>query len=132
MAFKLTQAEAKRRDELVEALQKAQGELDDAVSEYNEKSQEIRGPVEEAVSAYNAVVEEAHDFAEDVASDGDTAFDEKSEKWQEGERGEAARSWIDEWQNADFNEIEINWPDDLEIEAPGHAGNLEALPTEAE
>lgn len=132
MAFKLTKAEGEQRTELVEKLGKAVAQLEDDVREYNEKVGELRAPVEAALAAYNALVEEARGFCEDIVNERETDYDGKSEKWQEGDKGEAARSWIDEWQNVDLSELEIEFPDDLEVDAPTHADDLQNLPEEAD
>ena len=49
--------------------------------------------VEAAVAAYNAALAEASEFAQEVSGRIGDDIDEKSEKWQESEKGEAAGAW---------------------------------------
>jgi hypothetical protein len=106
MAFALKKSDLKRRDELAAALR--------------EKFQ----AVEDAVGAYNEALGEARDFVEDLASAAEDDFSSKSDKWQEGERGEAARSWIDALQ--EFAPEDIEAPEEEAAEA------LESLPERPE
>ena len=113
MAFKLDKGDTARKVKLVEELQEARGELEDAVSVYNAAVAELKAPLDAAVEKYNDVLEEARGFAEDIGNTADGEFDDKSEKWQEGERGQAAREWIDARQQAAFDAYEIEYPDEL-------------------
>src|SRR5262245_48455400 len=130
--FKLSKAEIDRRQELVDQLTELRGKLEDAVSEFNSKVEELKAPVTSALEAYNEALGEARSFAEDIASEGDSARDQKSDKWQESERGEASRGWVEEWQNVSLDDIEIEFADDLPFDAPSHAEDLDGLPVELE
>lgn len=132
MAFKLTKVEVEQRDQLVAALNTKYAALEDAVSEYNAKLAELREPLQHALDGYNEAVEQARGFAEDIASQIDNDIEDKSEKWQESERGEAAIAWRDEWQGIDLSEIDLDLPGDLEVEATDHAADLEALSSETQ
>jgi hypothetical protein len=132
MAFKLDKKETARQEELVADLRKASSELEDAVSVYNDALEKLKAPVEEALKKYNDVVEEARGFSADIASRADDEITDKSERWQESERGEAASSWKDEWENASLDEIEIEFPDEIAVAGNDHADTLEGLPTEAD
>lgn len=59
-----------------------------------------------AISEHNVVVGEADEFVANIADGFEDDFGEKSEKWQEGEAGEAARSFIDEWQGINLSEVD--------------------------
>lgn len=132
MGFKLTKAEIDRRDEIVAELREKYADVEKAVDEFNNEVARMKGPIADAINAYNEKVETARGFCEDIASTREGEFDDKSENWQESERGQSVQEWISEWEGADcseIEEIEIN-----EIEAPESsiADDLEALPTEAE
>lgn len=131
MAFKLNKDEKARRDQLVKDLQEHVSKLEDAVNVYNDETAKLRAPVETALAAYNEIAEQARGFAEDIANQADSDISDKSEKWQEGERGQAATEWKDAWEGIDISEVEVEWPEDLTIEAPSHADDLEQLPEEA-
>lgn len=133
MAFKLDKQEMARRDKLVEELRDGRGKLEDAVSTFNAAVEELKAGVVTALESYNEVVGETRGFVEDIASTADGQFDDKSEKWQEGDKGQQVREWIDAWQNEPFEDVEITFPEELELpdEESDHDGRLEALPEEA-
>lgn len=94
---------------------------------------ELTAPVNEAISAYNLLLLEAAAFAEAIGEDCRAAFDEKSERWQESDRGQEAESFISEWEGFDadaLREVAIIEPE-LE-EKPCHAKALEDLPSQSE
>jgi hypothetical protein len=132
MAFKLDKQEIARRDKIFGELTEGRSALEDAVSVYNAALEELKAPVLAAVEKYNEAVEEARGFAEDIASQADGEIDDKSEKWQEGERGQAASAWKDEWENASFDPYEIEFPEELAFEQPDHPETLENLPEAAD
>lgn len=134
MSFKLSEAEIKQRDELLANLNSATNALDDAVREYNEAVDKLREPLDAVVAGYNEIVNQAQAFAEDIANTADGEISDKSEKWQDGEKGQAAIAFKDAWEclGHDLREITINYPDELDVDAPTHADDLEAAPVEAE
>src|SRR4051794_17460940 len=115
MAFKLDKQESKRREELLANMKEAESKLEDAVSVYNAALAEQRTKLEAAVTAFNETVAEARGFAEDIARAAEEEIDGKSEKWQEGDKGQAATEWKDAWENVELDDVEVEWPGDLEI-----------------
>lgn len=114
MAIKLSKAQTKERDQLLTRLREAKEKLEAAQADY-----------EAAMTAYDLVVGDIATWRDDVVSDWQSEFDDKSERWQEGERGEAASAFIQEWEGLELEELEEpNWPD------LDHADDLEDLPTE--
>lgn len=132
MAFNLTKDEIKIRDEIIAALNAAKSKLEDEISAYNERLEALKEPVEAALAAYNEEVEKARSFAEDIATQADSDFSDKSEKWQEGDKGSAANDWKTEWENLSFDAIEIEFPEELIVEDPNHAESLEQAPETVE
>lgn len=158
MAFKLSKAEEAQRADLVSELATAAAELQEAidafntakdeaatdlqtaVDAYNQVLAEAKDTLAEAVQAYNDKLSEARDFAGQIAADADNDISDKSDKWQEGERGQAAVAWKDEWENARFDDIELQYPDDVEVNLPDdvsddsddHGETLDQLPAEME
>ena len=130
MAFNLDKQDKARREKLAEELADMRGKLQDAISVYNAAVEAAKAPVLEALEKYNEVVEEARGFVEDIANTADGVFDDRSEKWREGDKGQEAREWIDAWQNEPFDAIEITFPDELELpdDESDHDGRLENLP----
>jgi hypothetical protein len=130
MAFKLSKAELEQRSKLIERLNEAHGKLEAAINGYNEQVAELREPVEQAVSTYNEELAEAAAFAAQIAESRQGEYDDKSDKWQEGDKASAAADWISEWENFEADEIEIEWPDELELPDTGHSENLEGIAEE--
>jgi hypothetical protein len=61
------------------------------------------------VAAYNDLVEEFNTFREEVESELQDCYDNRSDAWQESERGETFLAWIDAWGDA---------PDELSSDPP--------------
>jgi len=81
------------------------------------------------ITAYNEIVTEANGVIEDIANEVQSEIDDKSEKWQEGERGSA----IIEWQNelAGFMLEDVEAIDVPEVPTLDHDGQLENIPEQA-
>ncbi len=132
MAFKLTKKEMVTRDQIVAALREKGGGLEEAISTFNTAFEEAWGAVDAALTEYNDALAEAKEFTDEIHGDRQNEYDEKSEKWQEGERGEIASSWLGEWEGIDLSEIEIEKPDEIDVPDLSHADDLEGLPEMAE
>jgi hypothetical protein len=128
MALKLSKAQRAKRDEFVTRLNEASGKISTAVDEFNSALETLKAPIEAAVEAYNEIVVEAKEFTDEIAGDADNEISEKSDTWQEGERGQAAVGWKDEWQSIDLDEIEVELPDEISFDEPLHADDLESAP----
>jgi molecular chaperone DnaK (HSP70) len=90
-------------------LNKVYGEADDAKSELEEKISDLVTEFNEKYLApLNEKIEEARGFVEDIKNERQEEFDDKSERWQEGERGEAAQEWLQSWENAESELSEIS------------------------
>ena len=85
-----------------------------------ERRDELAVEIDRLTTELNCKIEEARDFATEVGEAIDEYISERSEKWQESERGEAFAAWRDEW-------ISLDLPDADDVTAI-----LEALPTEPE
>jgi uncharacterized protein YukE len=70
----------------------------------------------EALEAYNETVEEANRFAADVGAEIAEYTADKSEKWQEGDKGQAYQEWQTEWESFYAETVdpfdELTEPDD--------------------
>jgi hypothetical protein len=135
MAFKLTRAEEARREALLEKMTQARDTLDEVTSAQLGVIEDAYAVINEAFSPYNEVVEEIRGFVEDIASERESEFDDKSERWQESDRGEAARDWISQWQDAADCDIDVLHELTVEvpvIEIPAVGEVLENLPSEME
>lgn len=128
MAFKLTKAENKQRDELVANLEVASAALSEAVETANEQIALVEEGVNIAIEAYNEALSAAREFAQDIASRLEEEIGEKTEKWQEGENGQAAEELRNAWAELDLEDIEpitIEQVVDFDL---SHRDDLENLP----
>src|SRR5574343_1903149 len=115
MAFKLTKAELKRRDELAASLELAGAELSKGIETFNEEVSKLFGAhVEVALIKYNEVLQEAQEFREDVVGRLEDEASDKSERWQESEAGQAAEEFTSEWRELSLDEVQIEEPEPLE------------------
>lgn len=133
---KLSKAQQEQRADLIRRLNEAKDLVEEACDEHQPKITEVvdaaKAAIERAVAAYNEVLAEAREFAEQAASDMDSYASERSEKWQESDKGSDYASWKDEWEGFSPDDVEppsIVTPD-LEPPDMSHAEDLEALPDE--
>jgi exonuclease VII small subunit len=133
VAFKLTSKEDARKSELEAELEQEVGAMEDAKTELQDAIQKLIDDFnEQHVEPLNAKLTEARGFVEDIYNERQGEYDDKSERWQEGERGEAAQSWLTEWQTGmdaldDMSPIEAPTVD---IEIPDAHNTLAQLPFE--
>lgn len=83
---KLSVEQKKRRDDIAGMLAVSQVEL------------------EQALAKHKAKIVEAQTFCAEVAGEIDSYITDKSEKWQEGETGQAFSEWKDSWENIEFDD----------------------------
>lgn len=134
MAIKLTAKESKQRAELVSNLEIASGKLSAAITEANAKIEEANELVAAAREAYNSVLEDARNFRDDIVSRVQDEVNERSEKWQEGDKGQAATVFVEAWENLDLDDLD---EDDLSTPTitepdPAHRNELEEMQAEPE
>ena len=109
----LSKAQRKRKDDVEQRLAHEGGNVQSAHADY-----------QAAIAKYNEVVEEANEWREEVEGDTQSYIEDRSERWQEGERGEATVAFVDEY----ANEVEtLEDPDE-----PDLTENLDAYPDEVE
>lgn len=132
-AVRLSKAEERLRQELVAELKAAEQLVTYRFAELLGLLKHITGDVNEAIRSYNAGLVKTKVFVEGVAETFRDAYEEKSDKWKEGDAGQEADAFISEWESIDFDpipELEILEPE-LE-EKPCLAAALESLPTESQ
>ena len=144
--MKITKAESKTREQLADKCDEAQGALASAIADYNraleratayaarimltpldfsdDERTEIAFAVctaadahSDAVTAYNEAMENAKAFVEEVASRLREVYDGRSEKWQEGDKGQSADAFIQTWEDFspdEESELDGNVADEFE------------------
>ena len=79
-----------------------------AKDELTERIQTVTEAVESmntSIAAYNEVLDEAVNLRDDVIDQIDEYIDGKSERWQEGDKGDAYAAWKTAWEDLDFESL---------------------------
>src|SRR5262245_24322994 len=113
--MKLTRAENARKLGLIADLQEAKNELGEAVMALNIMLDAARGRVEDALAHYNQMLREADAWRDEIVQDWQAEWDDKSERWQESDAGQEARSQIDDLENMDLDELELDLPQEVDL-----------------
>jgi hypothetical protein len=120
MAFKLTRQDSAQLGELMAKAADVAGTLETSIAKFNEIVAEHFASLREALDAYNQAQADVRTFIEETHQSLEDEFSDKSEKWQDGERGQAVREFIDEWQQVagDITDVEIEEPTAIEVDLP--------------
>ena len=70
------------------------------------KLTEAAGKISDAISEYNALLDDAREFCADIAQTAQDEWDDKSEKWQESDRGTDCAGWIEGWRDVELEELD--------------------------
>ena len=132
MAFKLTKAEHHERALIVEKLTEAKTEVEEAIAAFNAKMEEAWAEVSAKIETYNETVTAAAEFRDNIVEQRQGEWDDKSERWQEGDRGQSAQGWISEWEGASLEPLEVEQPEELEVPDMDHDETLGGLPDEVD
>lgn len=129
---KLSKDDLKAREEAVGKLKTTFEELTEAVSRYNDVMATEWATVEEAQNAYNEALHAAQEWSEGIATQIEDFINDKSDKWKEGEKGDAYENWKGTFEAIDFTESELSQPDELSVEVENPCEEIEGLPEEVE
>jgi uncharacterized protein with NRDE domain len=106
--------QVKQRAAIVEAINGKHADLEQAVNAFNAAITEHFEKVQAAVDAYNESVSDAQSFMEEVATDIRSYIEDRSEKWQESDKGQEYSGWADEWEGT-LDTAEIGPPEEIEV-----------------
>ena len=128
---KFTKAQIDEKAKHREDVAKAHAALTDAIDAFNAAKAEAWAKVEAAQTEYRDAVSAANEWRDNLHGDAQSYFDERSEKWQEGDAGQQYSAWLDTI-GTEFDESdEIDEPEDLE--APEDVSeSIEQLPEAAD
>lgn len=119
--LKLTKAELAK---LADAGAEISGVFDDLEALREKFAEEAANLISEAAEA----IETARGIMDDAASAAEEYHDDKSDAWQEGERGQAYAEWRDRLRSvADAIAEDIEFPEVAEIERPDWVGEISDL-----
>jgi hypothetical protein len=104
------------------------------IDEANATIHDWNDRLDQAYADYNGVISTAEDLMSDITGRLRSEWDEKSETWQQSDRGIDAEGWVSQFEEITFTQLdtyiidEIPHPDD----ASDTADEIENLPTEPE
>ena len=128
MTFKLSKQQAVERNWLTEELRQQGKTLNAAIVAYNAAVGPASKALDEVVEEYNGILERARTLAGVVVDAAQEEFDSKSQRWQEGDKGNRVRSWIERWEiNLDGVDIDPFAPRE-EIDSEMDANVINELP----
>jgi len=115
--MKMTKDQIKRKQDLHAELDAAQEALNDAIGQAHQilkdAEAKARELLEKPLDDLRALKEQADEFAGELAGDINAFIDERSEKWQEGPKGEAYTEWADSCESWDNSLDELPDPDTI-------------------
>jgi hypothetical protein len=117
MLGKLTNDETKKVQAEYQATVDTRAALVTAIEEFNGQVAHLFDTVQGAINAHNEAGEALVETLEGIGSDQRSEYDDKSEKWQEGDRASSINEWIEKFEDAQFEEINIEAPSIPEDEA---------------
>lgn len=104
--LKLSKDQQKKIDALREHWTSARNDLDSAQGDTNEQIAKIENDLNEKIADLGARARRGSQLAPRRDRERCSSYyDEKSEKWQEGDRGSSYNDWISSWQN-EVEEVE--------------------------
>lgn len=116
MAIKLTAKQAAEYAKLASDVRVARCDLEDSIGSFNEELEKAFSAVQHASVVYNEAADAVRTFLSDLVDGWRDEWNDKSEGWQDGEKGEAASLFINEIEQfADGIEpVEVDQPDQME------------------
>jgi vacuolar-type H+-ATPase subunit H len=117
-----------KRHTLASDLRDKAATLNEAIVAFNAAVEPLIKAVTEAQGAYNETLEAARELADGIAEKARGQFEAKSERWQEGEKGQLVREWFERWE-VSLDDVDLDLPEPLEEMNPEeHAAEIEGGP----
>lgn len=130
--MKITKAQEKTRDQVIDSLRRHRETLDKAVETFNEAQREAFEKVKDQLADYNSWLEEARELRDEIVSDAESYIEGKSEKWQDSEKARAIEAFRDAWGEVDLDAVDVEDPEPLELDVTHHADEVESAVTESD
>ena len=112
---KISRTQQAEINKAVDALGEAGKALAQAIDSYNEALEPLRVDIEAARDTYNEKIADLKAVYVDIAGEARAYYDDRSQKWQEGEAGEAYSEWVDQLDEPQIEEIDLDLPEPLEM-----------------
>lgn len=132
--MRISKAQEKARAVHVQALQARAGVVSMELRKLLAALPGLTEPLNAALRQYNAAAKAATAFAHEVAEELESSIEDKSDRWKEGDAGQAAQSLHEEWQGYDAPELPLVYLLEPELDADPliAAMHLADLETESE
>jgi chromosome segregation ATPase len=126
---RLSKAQAATKSELAGKLREKVEALEAEITEFNERRQkDFDDTVGRRVAELNEVLAECRDLKEEVSGEQESYYDERSEKWQEGDAGSAYSDWKDAWDGLDMDDVDEPTVQEVEMPDVPDAQEFDDLP----
>lgn len=109
----LTREQFQMKMHFAQLLSEAGEDIHEAVNRFNEHLNTAAAEIETLQGRYNELVQEAQGFMEGVRDEQESYSSERSDRWREGDAGQAYEEWVTAW-GVDLEEIEVPLSDEIE------------------
>jgi tRNA U54 and U55 pseudouridine synthase Pus10 len=111
---KLNKKQIKEQAEIVAEIRKSGEALQTAVRAYDVDKTSSWEAIRAAQKAYNETADKACEFCSNIAEQIGAYMDERSEKWQDSDKGQAFSDWKDAWESFECDPVECDNIEDFE------------------
>ncbi len=111
---KLSKEQSTKLEQLRARWVTARSDLEAEEATANEAIAAAAEKVNAWIADLNALIEEANELRGDVETSIQEAYDNKSEKWQDGDRGQAYYAWCSQW-SEELAEVETIEGESLDV-----------------
>jgi len=111
---------------LLTAASDAADELDTAINKYNDAITPFADEVREALTSYNNARADLVARYQELGSDARDYYDERTERWQDGENGQQYLRWVEAFEEFDIDEATLDLPENG-LELPNEVPAFDSL-----
>lgn len=127
----LSKKQVQQLSDLQADLQGAAEKVESAIADFNANINELWGNlVLDELNEYNRIAKQASSFAEQIRDQIQSYYDELSEDGQQSELGNAYQEWLEDWDEASFEQIDLRMPDETDVPEFNAVEVIDELPTE--
>lgn len=101
-----------RKQEVLSRLQNAFDDLQEAVDIFNSTVNVAWTNLQVPINNYNEAISNANEWQSGIVEEIQEYIDSKSEKWQEGDKGQAFVSWKEQYEE-ELETVELEKPDEV-------------------
>lgn len=123
---KLSKQQEREKEDHAQTIERKKEALEEALAAFNKKVDEAKQPVEEALSDLNGAIDDASRWLEETNGEMDSYYNERSERWQEGDKGSAYSEWMNSY-GSELEQVELELPEEVEMPEVSHPETLRAL-----